>query len=178
MVMRESIINFILFQIGWFACILSSAANYPLYGVLVASLVIGYHLYCARQPLNEIYLILTAMLIGTVWDSLLVGLSLLDYSTGMLVPNTAPYWIVVMWALFATTINVSLRWLKDKYSIAILLGAVAGPLAYYGGARMGAVNFVDTTSALIALAIGWAIFTPLLIAISKHADGYPELEAR
>ena len=143
----------------------------------MAAVVIGYHLIRAVTPLYEFYLILIAMTIGVLWDSLLVMLSLLDYASGILIPNTAPYWIVVMWGLFATTINVSLRWLKGKYRLSIILGAIAGPLAYYGGERLGAVNFVDTSTALLALAVGWAVFTPLLIAISKNIDGYKGNEA-
>jgi len=126
----------------------------------------------------EVYLLGFAMVIGATWDSLLVALSLLDYTSGTLITNTAPYWIVVMWALFATTINVSLRWLKYKYLIAALLGAVAGPLAYYGGSRLGALEFLNPEWALISLAVGWAIFTPLLVLISNYFDGYPELSRR
>ena len=177
MTTRDIVTNFILFQIGWFACVLSSAANQPVWGVVVAVVVIGYHLMRAVKPLPELYLIMIAMLIGAMWDSLLMALGLLDYTSGILFPNVAPYWIVVMWALFATTINVSLRWLKEKYRLAIILGAGAGPLAYYGGVKLGAVSFIDTNTALIVLALGWALFTPLLVAISKDIDGYREAEA-
>ncbi|WP_455219762.1 DUF2878 domain-containing protein [Kaarinaea lacus] len=178
MATRDNIINFILFQIGWFACVISSAASQPIWGVVVAAVVIGYHLIRAVIPLYEFYLIFIAMIIGVLWDSLLVTLSLLDYASGILIPNTAPYWIVVMWGLFATTLNVSLRWLKGKYQLSILLGAIAGPLAYYGGEQLGAVNFVDPSMAFLALAVGWAIFTPLLIAVSKNIDGYIGVESR
>lgn len=178
MATRDNFINFILFQIGWFACVISSAASQPGWGVAVAAIVIGYHLYRASKPQYEIYLILIAMTIGVLWDSLLVSLALLDYTSGIVIPNTAPYWIVIMWGLFATTINVSLRWLKGKYQLSIILGAIAGPLAYYGGERLGAVNFVDTSMAFIALAVGWAVFTPLLIAISEKIDGYIPIDAR
>ena len=54
-------------------------------------------------------------------------------------------------------------------------GAVAGPLAYYGGHRLGAVNFTDMNMALLYLAIGWSIFTPLLLFLAKRLDGYAYL---
>lgn len=175
---KDTVVNFILFQLGWFACVVSSAASQPVWGVAVAAFVIGYHLFRAPKPEYEFYLILIAMTVGVLWDSLMVTLALLDYTSGILIPNTAPYWIVVMWGLFATTINVSLRWLKGKYKLSIILGSIAGPLAYYGGERLGAVYFVDTPMAFLALAIGWAIFTPLLIAISDDIDGFSHVEAR
>lgn len=173
--LRFSLPNFILFQIGWFSCVLGGAAGQPLTGVIIAGLIIFFHIHRAQQPWKEILLIFIAMTIGAVWDSLLVWMSWVDYPAGILIPNTAPYWIVVMWALFTTTLNISMRWLKGRYGLALLLGAVAGPLAYYGGVRLGAVDFISVNHAVIALAIGWAVFTPLLVAFSNKMDGYPAL---
>lgn len=176
--MRDNVINFILFQIGWFACVLGAAAQKPGIGVVIAGLVIGLHLWRAPQPRREIYLLLVAMVIGAAWDSLLVSLAWLEYPAGMLIPDTAPYWIVVLWALFATTLNVSLRWLKQRYLLAAVLGAIAGPLAYSAGAGFGALQFTDVNNAFMALAIGWAVFTPVLVAISSRMDGYSMSRAR
>jgi len=97
----------------------------------------------------------------------------LGYTSGIVINNTAPYWIIVMWGLFATTLNVSLRWLKNRTMLAAFVGAIAGPLAYYGGQKLGAVQFLDTEFAFIALALGWAVFTPLLMILSNNLDGYP-----
>jgi hypothetical protein len=80
-----------------------------------------------------------------------------------------------MWAIFATTLNISLRWLKGRWLVAILSGAIAGPLAYYAGARLGGVVFTDQTIALIALSMGWAVLMPLLMALSQRLDGFPNL---
>ncbi|MBI1424993.1 MAG: DUF2878 family protein [Gammaproteobacteria bacterium] len=170
--LSRKISNFVLFQIGWFACVLSGAAMQPLMGVAIAAAIIGWHVWRAQQPAKEIYLILAAMLVGALWDSLLVWQTWLDYPAGILLPHTAPYWIIIMWALFASTLNLSLRWLKSHLLLAVILGAIAGPLAYYAGARLGAVDFVQPTSAFIALALGWAVFTPLLVILSKRFDGY------
>ena len=169
--------NFILFQVGWLVCVLSGAALQPAVGVLIAALIIGFHVWRAEYPRQEMWLIGLAMIIGAAWDSLLVALDWLEYPAGMLLPNMAPYWIVVMWGLFATTLNLSLRWLRKDMRLAAVLGGIAGPLAYLGGAGLGAVEFVDGFNATIALAAGWAVFTPLLLALAKRFDGYPTLAA-
>ena len=168
--MRSNLINFVLFQLGWFACVLSSAAMMPWIGAVVATLVIAYHLYTADQLAVELKLLAVAMLIGLLWDSLLVSSQLLQYASGMVIPNAAPYWIIIMWALFATTLNRSLGWLKQKRVLAMVLGAVAGPLAYYAGANLGALTFLDQNQALIALAVGWGLFTPVLVALSGRLN--------
>ena len=174
---NAKLINFGLFQLGWFSCVLSAAAGYPWMGAVLASAIIGWHVWHAPLPEAELKLIGVAIVIGAVWDSLLVWWGWLAYPSGMLVSFAAPYWIVIMWALFATTLNVSLRWLKDRWAYAVLFGAVGGPLAYFAGQRLGAVKFVETEYALLGLLWGWALFTPGLLALSRRYDGYPTAAA-
>lgn len=173
--MTTKLINFVLFQLGWFGCVLSGAAGQPWMGAALAVAVIVWHVWRAPQPNAELKLIGLAIVIGTAWDSLLVWQGWLGYSSGMLLSFAAPYWIVIMWALFATTLNVSLRWLKGRWIIATVFGAIGGPLAYLAGQRLGAVEFIDTPLALLALLLGWALFTPLLLVLSRRYDGYPTL---
>lgn len=175
--MKAPLINFVLFQLGWLACVISAANGQPLIGAVVASGIIVLHVLRASIPAKEVKLIGYAILIGLAWDSVLVWQGLLVYSTGMWLPFLAPYWIIIMWALFATTLNVSLRWLKGKLLYAVMFGAVGGPLAYYAGQRLGAVEFSETYLALGALFIGWAVFTPLLMFLSERFDGYLQVRA-
>lgn len=170
--MNRILLNFLLFQIGWFACVLGAAANQPEIGAGIACVILIVHIICAYDKQKELLLIAIAMLIGIAWDSLLVWQDLLGYSSGILAANTAPYWIVILWGLFATTLNVSLRWLRQRVLLSALFGAIAGPLAYYAGQKLGAVQFLDTPLALLFLGIGWAIFTPLLISLSMQFDGF------
>ena len=164
-------INFIAFQIGWFSCVLGAANGLPLFGPVVVLAIIGLHLKQASQPARELALILVAGVIGATWDSLLVVSGWLAYPNGTLITGTAPYWIVAMWMLFATTLNVALRWLRGSLLLAAALGGIAGPLAYYGGVKLGGLQFNDVNSALIALACGWAVLMPALSELSKRFDG-------
>jgi hypothetical protein len=173
---RPSLINFLLFQLGWFGCVLGGAAGVPWLGAMLATAIMAWHLLRTPDPCAELKLIGAAVAIGTVWDSLLVWQGWLAYPSGMVLPFAAPYWIVIMWALFATTLNVSLRWLKGRWLYAFLFGAVGGPLAYLAGQGLGAVEFVETRSALLALLVGWALFTPLLVALSRRYDGYARIQ--
>lgn len=165
--MKNMILNIVLFQLGWFACVLSAASNQPLFGATVAIVILGAHLFISKQYKEELRLIGVAMAIGLVWDSLIVSMGWITYQSGMIVSFMAPYWIILMWALFATTLNFSMSWLKRKLLLATFFGAIAGPLAYYAGVKLGAVEFKDEINSLIALSLGWAIFTPLLLKISK-----------
>ncbi len=119
-----------------------------------------------------------AGLVGAVWDSALVAAGWLVYPSGTLIAGTAPYWIVALWIGFATTFNLSLRYFKQRLWLASLLGAVGGPLAFFAGERLGGVVFTDTTIALVALAVGWAVLMPMMMVAARrlngfHGDGMP-----
>lgn len=170
--MAWTLFNILLFQIGWVTCVLSGAGQRPWIGALIALGVMAIHLSRAPAAEAEFKLVMIALVIGAVWDSMLVWLNWLHYSSGILIPHTAPYWIVLMWGLFATLLNVSLRWLRGRWLIAALAGSIGGPLAYYGGYRLGALEFGNQNAALTALAVGWAVITPLLMALSTRFDGF------
>ena len=169
------LLNFIAFQIGWFACVLGGAHGWPWLGVVVTALVIAGHLYRAARPGPELALILTSGLLGLAADSLLTGLGLLRFPSGQVHPLLAPYWMMAMWMLFATTFNVTLRWLQPRWKLAALLGLIAGPLAYAGGAQLGGVTFNEPPwVALLAVAGVWALALPLLLVIASRWTGPAE----
>ena len=141
-------LNFVAFQVAWFACVLGGANDRALAGTMVVGAVIGLHLALAQRPLPEALLIAVAAVIGLVWDSSLVALGLMSYPTGNFAPGLAPHWIVAMWALFATSLNLSMAWLKGRPWLAALFGAVGGPLAYLAGARLGGLQMPDPVLAL------------------------------
>jgi hypothetical protein len=171
---RPVLINFAIFQLCWFACVLSGAAALPAIGIGVVAVAVVFHLSRARRPLPEAALLVIAGLIGAAWDGQLAGYGWLIYPSGEFAPWIAPSWIIAMWVSFATTLNVSLRWLRGRPELAVLFGAIGGPLAFYAGQRLGGVQFSDTLVALAALSAGWALITPVLVSLATRLDGYGE----
>jgi hypothetical protein len=174
--MTRTISNFVLFQIGWFACVLGAANSMPWTGVVVAALIVTWHLSRSPRPAPELSLILSAVGIGVVFDTLLVQSGWLVYNSPIPSASFAPVWIIALWCCFATTLNVSMRWMHGRWLVAALLGLVAGPIAYLGGAALGGVEVVALTPALIALGAGWALATPLLVRIASRLDGWSILD--
>ena len=161
------IVNIVLFQIGWFACVLCAARDLPWAGTGVALVVAAIHLARAARPAEELKLIALALVIGVVWDSALVALGWITYPSGTLIAGTAPHWILAMWAIFATTLNISMRWMKKRWLIAFVLGAVCGPLSYWGAGRLGAATFTEPMAALVALALGWGVIMPTVPFVAR-----------
>jgi Protein of unknown function (DUF2878) len=167
----EVIVNFIAFQIGWLACVIGAAWGRPWTGTAIAAAVVALHLWRVARPARELKLIAAALAIGLAWDSLLVNVDLVTFESGFPLTYAAPQWILALWALFATTLNVSLRWLHGRWVVAALLGAAAGPLSYWAGMRLGALVLPDILPALLTLAVGWGVMTPLLLVLARRFNG-------
>ncbi|MEZ5448929.1 MAG: DUF2878 family protein [Thiolinea sp.] len=60
--------------------------------------------------------------------------------------------------------------------VALLLGAVGGPLAFMAGQRLGAVMFPDEVVAMTVLAGGWALWFVWLMILARRHDGFPYLD--
>jgi hypothetical protein len=173
----RNLVNFVAFQAAWFACVLGAANGLALAGTLAVVAAVALHLWLAQRATPELRLIGAATAIGFVWDSLVVLLGLMTYPTGTIVPGLAPHWIVAMWALFATTLNLSLGWLKGRPMLATALGAIGGPLAYYAGHRLGAIEAADLPLALFVQGVGWACLMPVLTWLAARWNGFVHNDA-
>jgi hypothetical protein len=167
------ILNFVAFQAGWFSSVYGGAQQMPWLGPVAVLLALLLHLRFARGRREELILILSCAVIGAGFDSALVALGWVQYSSGMFNEFAAPYWIITMWMLFATTLNVSMRWLRNREALAALCGFFGGPITYLTGQKLGGIVLVDQVAALLALGIGWAIMMPLLLSLSAVFDGFP-----
>jgi hypothetical protein len=165
-------INVALFQAGWFGIVLSAAAGAHWIAPLATGAIVLWHLYHARQPRRELALVGIAVALGLVLESIMAGLQIVAQASGSLVSGAPAAWLLCLWAVFATTLNVSLRWLRSRPLLAAGLGAIGGPIAYAGGAGLGALNLETSPLSIGALGIGWALAMPLLLVAAARFDGY------
>ena len=173
MMTRSLITNLLLFQLGWFACVLGGAYGQVLIGSMIAIAVIAYHFYRAVDAAQELRLLIVALVIGLVFESVVTSQGLARYSHGQVFDLIAPLWMILMWPLFATTLNLSMRWLKGLAPLLIaLIGALFAPLAYYAGNRLGAVEYEHFILSMGVIAMAWAVLLPALVKMSLKLDGY------
>ena len=163
--------NFVVFEAAWFAAVLGAAHGVPLWGTLAVAAAIGWHVAISARPLAELALAGLLCVIGLGVETFVVSQGHVAYPSGQPVAWLAPYWMVALWGEFAIALNVTLRWLKRRPLLAALLGAVAGPLSFMGGVRLGGARFVDMAPALVTLACLWGVLMPLLMALSNRFDG-------
>lgn len=167
------LINVAAFQLAWLSSVVGAAEQMPWLGPAAVLVALGIHLSAARRRFEEILLVITCAVVGAVFDSALVAAGWVTYEAGLFSDYLAPYWIITMWMLFATTLNVSMRWLRGKPWIAAMLGFLGGPASYLTGQQLGGIVLANPVAALAALAVGWAAMMPALIRLSESLDGMP-----
>jgi len=165
------LINIIAFKIGWISAVLGGANGMALAGTAVVFVAIGVHLFLVEEPSRELVLIVLVGLIGLCSDSILVAAGWLTYTNGTIVAGFAPYWIVAMWMLFATTLNVTFRWLQRRLLLAAAIGAISGPASYYAGSKLGAVELTEFMPAIVGLGVAWMLLFPAFLVLAKSMDG-------
>ena len=172
--MKQEFVNLVVFKVAWTAVVVSAAAGAPLIGVLAVAAAVAIHLRSCNNAEAEIRLLLVAAIMGLAWESILVLSGLVNYSSGNLVPGIAPYWIVAMWVLFATTINAGMRWLRRNKAVAAIAGAIGGPMGFFAGASIGAVELASPVIALACIGLGWAVMLPLLVRFAARLENSPQ----
>ncbi len=163
--------NAIAYQLVWFAAIWGASGGHwwlaPLALLPFATWMLGRPDGGADALLMPI-----AVLLGAALDSSLAASGLVAYASPVPFAHAAPLWILSIWAAFSLTLRHSFRFLHGRWPLAAVLGAVGAPMAYLGAARgWHAVAFpLGTTSAVVALAAGWAVTMPLLIGLAVRVE--------
>jgi len=167
----SKILNFLLYQTGWFCCVLGVAKGYPFAGAFVAFALTAIHLLLVEERQNELRLILLTCLIGALVDSVQQALAVLRFHGGEDGPLWLPLWVFAVWGQFATLFRFSLYWLRGRPLLAAALGMCGGPLAYWGGIRLGAAAIGDSPIwSFFSLALVWCVITPLLLWLSRKLN--------
>jgi hypothetical protein len=169
------LLNIAISQAGWFGVILAASHGKPVLAGAVAIAGVVAHLALSSRRRTELLVVLAVMAVGATWDSVLAANGVIRYPNGQWSMLLAPYWLFGLWALFATTLNVSMRWLHGRWLAAVLFGGIGGPLSFWAGARLGAAQFPNPVLALGLLAVGWALLMPLLVRITMALDASPSV---
>ena len=166
--MGRNIANIVLFNVGWFASIIGAGQGLPWLGPLVVLMLVAVHLSVMRRRWSEAVLLAVALPLGWVIDSLVVLAGALEFPAHAAWGGPSTLWMAFMWVNFACLLNVSLRVLASRPLIAAGLGLVGGPVAYFSGARFGAVMIPDPQAlSLLLIGVEWAVATPLLFLVAR-----------
>lgn len=154
---RTIFLNAALFQVGWFACILGG----NLIALSSAIIILLCHWFFISKDLAEWRVIALIAFVGIVIDSALFAAGFFSDGSQRVI---APLWLMCLWVIFPTTLKHSFVWLHQRPLLAIVLGAIAGPLSYLAGIKLGAVSLgIGQLWAMLVLGVIWAVLFPVSI---------------
>jgi hypothetical protein len=161
----RKIINFIAFQTAWFAAVLGAANGMPWLGLIAVPAFVVMTLAISQQR-QMLFLALAAACLGFFADTILMTFGVFSPVPFPYPPPFSPLWMVMLWVNLAMTLNDSMAWLRGRFVLAVIFGAIGGPLAYYSGAKLGAAD-VPAMADLVVIGIAWAIAFPALSWINE-----------
>lgn len=162
--------NIIGYQLVWMTTVGGAAHGLWWAGMPVLAVFAAWQWRASSVPWADLKLVLIAAVIGFAVDSAFAASQLLHYQTPLPSTLLAPIWILVLWMGFALTLNHSMQFLRGHMVWAVAFGAIGGPVAYLAADRFwGAVRFDQPMwQVIVALALAWAIVTPVLVASADH----------
>jgi hypothetical protein len=175
------LVNLVAFQAGWFACVLGAANGRYLLGPAVVAVGGALHLSLSEDRRGQALLLAAAAVLGLLVETALSAIGATAPVRDAVPAPLPPLWLIALWPNFGAALPVSLRFLRGKTALSAVLGAVAGPGAYYAGARLGALSFPwGDGFGLALLAVVWAASVPLLVRLSERVEraGQPLLTKR
>jgi len=168
--------NFVLFYVGWFACVAGAGRGALWVGPATASVLLLAHVALAAERVREAALVVVVGAFGFGVDTSLARAGLYAFAGTSVLPWLCPPWMTALWMLFASTLNGSMAWLGRRYGLAAALGAVGGPASYLAGERLGAIALSSNRLVSVAgIAVAWALVMPALLRIREavfHAGAY------
>ena len=171
--MIRPFVSLVAFQVCWFACVGGAARGFPWLGPLAVAVYAAGYLRTIPSGVartRQAWLLALAGAAGYAADSALVLSGVLTFPPQAVLgwPSTA--WMVALWVLQAAVLGGVLSWLRGRYAVAAMVGAMGGPLAYLAGERMGAAMLGPShAAALAAVGVEWVIAMPLLVWMESRA---------
>lgn len=158
------ILNAVGAYAGWWACLVGAAHGMPWAGpVVVAGLAVASALRPGPRS-GRVAFLLVAAGTGYVIDSVLVLAGVLVFPEHARLGGPSTLWMVALWVNLALTLDSSLGWLRGRFVLGAVVGAVGGPLAYLSGAQLGAAVLGPSVPiAMGAVAVAWSMALPLLL---------------
>lgn len=157
------------FQAVWFASAFGVAKDLWILPLIVGLLYIGWMIYSFENKISMIRFMMLSATLGFVADSLLSISHFMQFNATYHPPleNIQPWWMSLLWIAFAASFVDSFAWLHKKPKLAMVLGAIFGPVAYFSGQQLGAIASISKIG-LILLGIMWSLIMLIMLKLATR----------
>lgn len=156
-----------LFQVYWFVLVWSAGKTVSMaLALLCVFLSLLQLVLLARPLLPSLKYLAIGVLAGVVMDSVLTYVGVHNPARVLLPTPIAPVWLIGLWVAFVVYTRTGLDGLRGRFLLPAAAGFVGGPLAWLGGARMGACEVSHPLFGYGVMAVCWAILCVALFQLS------------
>jgi hypothetical protein len=165
-IVTSKFLNIIVFNLLWVGLVLGRESLIH----LTLPILLIYLACLLRIGDLKVHQILLPAAIGITIDSSLTFFGIFIFPDSSLI---IPFWLIVLWINFSTTITLSLSFIGKSKLVAFGLGATALPFNYTVGERLGAVTFGEPyLFSILVLVLVWSVSFPILFMVSH--ENFPE----
>ena len=162
------ILNFVLFQAGWFAAAFLQDGS-----VWIMLALVVLHFVVTPSKTADAKLLLMLLPIGLTFEVLMISLGFVAFNSALVLP----IWMILLWCLLILSFNHSLKWLRDIPLLwQVVLSGGFGSASYFAAQKFQALIIGEPMLLYgTAIAVIWAIQLPVMMAITKqvNAEGTP-----
>ena len=150
------LIDFVIFQIAWFGCVLATLSPFPQLLPILVLLLVLVRTHFTRGLTQIIPFTAACLVMGVVGDASLVYLGLLSFEP---YPSLfgSPLWMVALWLNFGLMLRPLFTWFLDHSLRAVIGFSLGGVVAYYSGQKLGVLTLPIDLQSHIGVAVEWAI---------------------
>lgn len=157
----------VCYYIIWFVGLYSAAHLHSIMGLFVTLLIFFLQVFwqyrIAQDTRDLIRLIIILTFCGAFFDSMMVWLNIFIYQDNIFYPYLCPPWMIMQWLEFAIIVHALLESLWPRPILAAFCCLLGFPLAYLGGASLGAVTFVHGNWSVILVGLIWMWLLPAIM---------------
>jgi hypothetical protein len=155
----------VLFQLAWFSAVIGRESF-----ILVTTALLVVHFLVTPTVLKDVKGAGIIALIGILADSTLSALNIFDFAQQALIP----VWLILLWLHLGAALPHGFAFMKKLKTWQVcLIGAVAGPVSYFAGFRLGAVELpygVIISCGLLSLI--WLLLLPVFVLIIDRITAF------
>ena len=156
---------FLGYKVVWLICVLGGGVyGYPFFASL--PMLLWVVLWVLNSEKRRAVFVLTcfSLFYGTCWDSIFTISGVMIFSPTAQTGTPLPLWMMMLWLGFGAIFRQCFASFHSKKYALCAIGAIGGPMAYLGGAKMEAMTIgVSKNLFVVAIGLEWAIALPLFM---------------
>ena len=161
-IVMVNFLNFLFFQLNWFACAYSASYQKPILGIsCVICTTIVYITYSKIKRFDCLFFAFLGLL-GFLIDTFFIQINAIQMIP---VTSVSPAFMVALWVNFVSTFKFSLSWIHKHSNWALIFAFFGAPLSYYAGAKIGALSL--NPSLFYSLSTIGIIWVPAMFLLIK-----------